>query len=116
MSVGEAFRQMNMEGIRGICIIALGVLIMAIIQKFKPKFSMTYNGKPSYIKANYISKLLTSATLFIGVLYSYYFTDLSKPSMFYIYVYGFGVLVYHVSRWGLTKVFDNNNEDKQETP
>lgn len=114
MYLEESIRQANINNIKMIFILATIFLLIALVQKLKPTFSLTYqsNSKPSYVKAKLISKLITSATLYICGVYFYYFTDLtlfeaSKDSYLTLVI---PILGYHVYVWGLTKLFDFRNK------
>lgn len=116
MSAGDAFREINLNDIKMMVILATGLLIIALIQKIKPTFSITYyvNSKPSYVKAKFISKLLTAGTWYIGGLYVYYFTNLARPSMFSAYVLYFPIILYHLFKWGLTKIIEFRKKNEEE--
>ena len=104
----ETLQPSYMNYIIMLFILATILLIFAIIQKLRPSLSISYdyNHKPSYLKVKFISKLLGSATMYIGGLYLYFLTDLTKISMFPAYVLGFGIISHHIYRWILAKVLD----------
>jgi len=116
LSTEEAFRQINLNNVKMIIILASLLLIIALIQKMKPTLSVTYhfNSKSSYVKAKFISKLLTSGTWYIGGLYVYYFTDLTKSSMLSAYILSFPIILYHVYKWGLIKLIEFRDKNKEE--
>jgi Sec-independent protein secretion pathway component TatC len=116
MSVEDAFKELNMNNIKMLFLFATVLLIIALIQKVNPAFSITYhfNSKPSYVKAKFIAKLLTSATMYISGIYVYYFTDLTKSSMCSAYAFIIPYILYHVYKWGLVKLIDFRNKNKEE--
>ncbi|GAB6173600.1 hypothetical protein JCM15765_30780 [Paradesulfitobacterium aromaticivorans] len=109
MSVEYVFRQVNISNIKMIFIVATLILLIALLQKLKPTFSVTYhiNNKPSYVKAKFISKLLTSATLYICGFYLYYFTNLTETSKYSAFALWIPIMLYHAYKWGFTKLFEN---------
>lgn len=108
MYLEDTIIQFNLNDIKKIFIVATVVLIIAVIQKLKPAFSITYytNNKPSYLRAKFISKLLTSATLYLGGFFLYFFVDLTDPSMYSFFAFWIPIILYHVFKWGLTKLFE----------
>lgn len=113
----ETLQPSYMNCIIMLFILAIILLIFAIIQKLRPSLliSYDYNHKPSYLKAKFISKLLGSATMYIGGLYLYLFTDLTKISMLPAYVLGYGIISHHIYRWALAKVLDYKKHSKNES-
>lgn len=115
VSSEESFRQININNIKMILILATIFLIIALIQKLKPTFSITYQiNKPSYIKGKLIAKLITSVTLYICGFYLYYFTDLTQTSKYTFWALSIPFLLYHVYKWGFSKLIDYNNKNKKD--
>lgn len=111
MSPEELIHKMNMNNIRIMFIISTFILLIALVQKLKPTFSITYhiNNNPSYVKAKLISKLITSATLYICGFYFYYFSDLTKTTMHISYALCISLLLYQLYKWALTRIFEHSN-------
>lgn len=114
MSSMELARHLNLSDITGMFILATLILLMALVQRLKPTLSITYlmNNNPSYLKAKFISKLITSATLYICGFYFYYFTDLTKLSMAATYALVVPIMLYHGYKWVFTKLIDSKTKNK----
>ncbi len=114
MTFEESIRQGHINHINMIFIMATLLLFLALIQKFKPSFSYSYliNSKPTYLKAKFIAKLISSATLYICGLYLTYYADLTnKTTRYSFWALWIPILLYHVYKWGLTKIFDHKNQE-----
>ncbi|MDO0825668.1 hypothetical protein [Desulfosporosinus nitroreducens] len=115
MTFEEYIRQGHVNNIKMIFIMASILLLLAVFQKFKPSFSLSYlsNSKPTYLKAKLLAKLISSATLYICGLYLTYFADLTnKTTMYSFWFLWIPILLYHVYKWGLTKFFDHKNQEE----
>ena len=113
MSLEETYRQANMINIKIIFIFATIFLLIAFFQKLKPTFSLSYliNSKSTHVKAKLISKLITSAVLYIYGFYMLYFADLTQQTLWYsFWALWISIMFYHVFKWGLTKLFDFRNK------
>lgn len=108
MSLEDTIIRSNINDIKIIFVVATVILVIALIQKLIPTFSITYhtNNKPPYLKAKFISKLLTSAILYLGGFFLYFFVNLTEPSMYSFFALWIPIILYHVLKWGLTKLFE----------
>ncbi|SDH75091.1 hypothetical protein [Desulfosporosinus hippei] len=118
MSLEEEIRISNLNNIELMFIIATIFLLAALVQKLKPRFSLSYsiNSKPSYLKAKLIAKLVTSATIYLGGLYFYFFTDLSIRSRYSMWGIALSYIIYHPYKWGFAKIFEIREKNKINTP
>ncbi|KLU60743.1 hypothetical protein CEB3_c27160 [Peptococcaceae bacterium CEB3] len=107
------FRQVYMNDARAMFIFATLILLIALVQKAKPTLSVTFylHNDPLYLKAKFLSKLITSAILYVFGFYFYYFVDLTKPTMDTAYALGISILLYHGLKWAFAKLFGHANMD-----